>query len=235
VRVKPRSSPLNSLILIGFIVLIISALFILTTKREQGEELVILSGGNFRIMDVNVAGGSTILTNLAMPAISQRDPLQYNSPDEFQTWSPSSCSAASIAAIFSGFGKTARTADILSIMRDEKAISPQLGLYDYSVFEKVARKYGMKSSLNESRNLDAHFNNIVESLRKGTPVLVNVRDATFFPNGHFVVAARLNPDNTITVINPDPARGRPVVQEWTMDSTKTYFSRAMRSVVFVPA
>lgn len=234
-RVKSRSNPLNSLILLGFIVLIGFAAFVVLNQRDKGEELVILSGGNFRIIDANIAGGTIILTNLAMPAISQRDPRQYNTTEEFQTWSPSSCSAASIAAIFSGFGKNIRTTDILTIMRNEKAISAQLGLYDYTVFEKVARQYNMKSSLNESRNLDAHFNSIVETVRKGTPVLVNVRDSVYFPNGHFVVAARLNPNNTLTIINPDPARGFPVIQEWSLDSTKTYFSRVMRSVVFYPA
>ena len=51
-------------------------------------------------------GGSFTKTvaRVNLPAISQRDKSQYANDDEWRTWAPSACSAASIAAVLNGYG-----------------------------------------------------------------------------------------------------------------------------------
>jgi len=223
---------LNKIILVCFIMLVGLVILILLSNHDSPTNRFVTnsSGG---IYNAQMMGASSLSQNTGLLGYSQRDPGQYASTDEYKTWSPSACSAAAIAAIFSNQGKTVRTTDILSIMRDRKAITASSGLFDYSIFSTVASRYNLRADLDESHDLDSHFNRILDYLGKGTPVLINVQDRSFFPNGHFIAAFRLNPDNTVTVTNSDPEPGRPVVQDWPVDALKTYFSRTYRSVVFL--
>ncbi len=223
---------LNKIILVCFILLAGLVILILLSNRDsQGSRYVTSSSGG--VYNAQLLGTSNQGQNTGLLGFSQRDPGQYSNVDEYKTWSPSACSAAAIASIFSNQGKSVRTTDILAIMRDRKAITASSGLFDYSVFNTVASRYNLRADLNESRDLDSHFNRILDYLSKGTPVLINVQDRSFFPNGHFIAAFRLNPDNTVTVTNSDPEPGRPVVQDWPIDALKTYFSRTYRSVAFL--
>lgn len=211
-------------------------------KREGGEDLVIFSGSSNTNVSVQVVGGVSsnnaaikpVARGLAIPAFSQRDRSQYNDDAEFRTWSPSSCSATATAAVLNGYGKSVRTTDILGIMRSNNAISAAAGLLDAGIFNKIATQFDLKALINRDGNVDAHVDNLLNYVKQGTPVMANILDPTFFPGGHYVVLVRLNDDNTIAVVNPDPAVGKTVSQNWPLEAFKTYFGRTHLSVVFLP-
>ena len=168
------------------------------------------------------------------PAIWQRDKTQYINDDEWKTWSPSACSAASLSSVLIGYGHPVRITDVLYQFRLENAIKSSVGLYKYDVFSNVASQYGLKVVYSEDKNLDAHFNSVLDFLRQGDPVILNVLDPVYFPDGHFIVATGLNPDGTVAIMNPDPTGGAQVNQNWTQDSLKLYFSRMKRSAAALP-
>lgn len=191
----------------------------------------------------NVTYPSNLPSNAGIPPLTgqsrtsvgvvwQRDPDQYTNTDEFKLWSPSACSAAASVSMLAAFGQNVKVSDILPIMQSKGGLSPRNGLSDYSTFGIVAQKYGLHAILDESHDLEAHYNSILTQLKANRPVIVNVQDSTYFPSGHFVVAYRLNTDGTVAVMNPDPTPGKTVLQSWSLDGFKLYFSRTMRSVLF---
>ncbi len=162
----------------------------------------------------------------------QRDPGQYANTDDLKLWSPSACSVAATASVLAAFGQNVKVSDILPLMQSKGGLSPRSGLSDYSTFGFVAQRYGLHAILDESHDLEAHYNSILSQLKANRPVIVNVQDSTYFPSGHFVVAYRLNDDGTVAIMNPDPTPGKTVLQSWSPDGFKLYFSRTMRSVLF---
>jgi hypothetical protein len=224
---------LNKLILVGFILLVLIGIFTLLNNQNKNSTPVAFGSGG--IYKAQVLGSSaSVAGSLSLPALSQRDKLQYQDEAEFKTWSASACSATATAAILNSYGKTVRTTDVLAIMREKKSISTAAGLYDYNVFNVIAERYNLKAQVRQGGDIENHFNVLLDYIKNGTPVLMAVQDSTFFPNGHFISAFQLNADDTISVINPDPLPGRPVLQNWSIAALKTYFGRAPTSVVFFP-
>ncbi len=178
--------------------------------------------------------GTQITSISGFPLISQRDKSQYNSEAEWKEWSPSACSAASLVAVLNGFGVPTRITDILWLMQQERAINASKGLFDYGVLSSIPSKFGLRGEYSEDKDLDRHFESILNGLRLGKPVVINVWDAVYFPGGHFVVATHLNPDNTVSIINPDPVPGSSPAQDWPLEGLKLYFSRTTRSSIISP-
>jgi hypothetical protein len=177
---------------------------------------------------------SAVVRKLVFPAVWQRDKAQYASEDEWKTWAGSACSAAALASVLSGYGHPVKISDVLAQFVQQDAIKSTVGLYKYNVFGTVASQYGLKVAYSEDKNLEAHFEQILNYLRQGYPVILNVLDATYFPSGHFIVATGLNPDNTVAIMNPDPTGGSQVNQNWPVDGLKLYFSRMNRSAAILP-
>jgi hypothetical protein len=175
-----------------------------------------------------------VARKLIFPAVWQRDKAQYTSENEWKTWAGSACSAAALASVLSGYGHPVKISDVLAQFEQQNAIKSTVGLYKYNVFGTVARQYGLKVAYSEDKNLEAHFGQVLNYLRQGYPVILNVLDATYFPSGHFIVATGLNPDNTVAIMNPDPTGGNQVNQNWPVDGLKLYFSRMNRSAAILP-
>lgn len=171
---------------------------------------------------------------LVFPAVWQRDKTQYASEDEWKTWAPSACSAAALSSVLTGYGHPVKITDVLTQFEQQNAIKSTVGLYKYNVFSTVAGQYGLKVAYSEDKNLEVHFGQVLNYLKQGYPVILNVLDPTYFPAGHFIVATGLNPDNTVAIMNPDPTGGRPVNQNWPVDDLKLYFSRMNRSAAILP-
>lgn len=177
---------------------------------------------------------SAVIRKLVFPAVWQRDKAQYASEDEWKTWAGSACSAAALTSVLNGYGHPVKISDVLSQFEQQGAIKSTVGLYKYNVFGTVASQYGLKVAYSEDKNLEAHFGRVLDYLRQGYPVILNVLDATYFPSGHFIVATGLNPDNTVAIMNPDPTGGSQVNQNWPVDGLKLYFSRMNRSAAILP-
>jgi hypothetical protein len=171
---------------------------------------------------------------LVFPGVWQRDKSQYATEEQWKTWAASACSAAALSSVLSGYGHPVRITDVLTRFEQQNAIKSTVGLYKYNVFSTVASEYGLKVAYSENKNLDAHFEQVLSYLKQGYPVILNVLDATYFPSGHFIVATGLNPDNTVAVMNPDPAGSNQVNQNWPLDGLKLYFSRMTRSAAILP-
>ncbi len=228
------SGALNWLILLVVVALIGLAGYALLSGR--GKSPVIWDGSGIgSVINAQVVGSNNaaIGQSLSFPAISQRDKGQYLSETEWREWSPSACSAAALTAVLNGYGKGVKISDVLNFMRDQNAISSSRGLYSYGVFSSIATKYGLRAEYSESKDLETHYSKIITALNQGYPVVVNIQDSNYFPNGHFIVAVKNNPDtDTISIINPDPEKGKSVAQEWSRATFKTYFSRALRSAIY---
>src|SRR5439155_3416161 len=59
--------------------------------------------------------------------ISQLDPAQYNSTQEYNVWAYSACSAASMTEVINAYGHHYRVTDILKVESRLGEITPQLG------------------------------------------------------------------------------------------------------------
>lgn len=238
---EPKSlfnGALTWLTLLGFGAVILLALFGVLSGSRKAPSVMIDTSNIGAGFNAQVAGNTTnpsTGTILSFPAISQRDKSQYNSDAEWREWAASACSAAAMTSVLNGFGKQVKVSDVLAMMREQNSISSSGGLYRYGVFSSIGGKYGLKVQYSEDKDVNRHFDKIMAALAQGSPVIVNIQDATFFPNGHFIVAVRSNPDGTVSVLNPDPERGKPVSQEWPRDTLKTYFSRSLRSAIFTAA
>ncbi len=64
----------------------------------------------------------------ALQRISQLDPGQYHSAEEYKTWRDSTCSAAAMTEVINAYGHHYRLADILQVEAGLGEITPALGL-----------------------------------------------------------------------------------------------------------
>ncbi len=241
---RKSNSVLNALIIVGFLALVILfALVVFGSHKEEVSSWVGLGEGgsviDAQIVGVNPAPAPPGLVagtgGGRFPAISQRDKSQYADEAEWRTWAASSCSAAALSSVLNGYGKSVRVTDVLAYLQEQNAIKPNMGLYRYDVFASISAKYGLKAAYSEDKDLEAHFNRILDYLKRGVPVIINVYDPAYFPGGHFIVATGLNPDGTAAIINPDPARDKTVSQNWPLDGLKRYFASRLRSAAITTA
>lgn len=240
---RNESSLFGRLLLVGFICLVIFfALTWLSSRKEDNKQWQGLVSGEGAIFNAQIFGappppGPATATQGQpgkFPAVWQRDKNQYADETEWRTWAASACSAASMASVLNGYGKSVKVTDVLALMQQQNAISPSAGLFKYDVLQTIPAKYGLKVVYSEDKNLDNHFAQVTNYLKQGYPVILNVRDPAYFPNGHFVVATGLNSDGTLAVMNPDPASGKTVNQNWPLDGAKLYFGRSLRSAAILP-
>lgn len=240
----------NKLLIVGAIVLAFFVIlnFLLAPKKDQDIWVSTANASGHSMAKVEVIGTtaadtlepttvpatSAMTGKLVFPAVWQRDKTQYASESEWKTWAGSACSAAALSSVLTGYGHPVKITDVLNQFEQQNAIKSSVGLYKYNVFSTVASEYGLKVAYSEDKNLDAHFGRVLDYLKQGYPVILNVLDPTYFPGGHFIVATGLNPDNTVAIMNPDPTGGKQVNQSWTQDSLKLYFSRMTRSAAILP-
>ena len=71
--------------------------------------------------------------------LSQLDPTQYVSNQQFSTWAYSACSTASLTEVLDAYGRHFRIADVLKVEAGVGAITPQLGLLDEAGIQKQQR------------------------------------------------------------------------------------------------
>ena len=198
--------------------------------------------------------------------ISQQDRAQYVSDDEYSDSKDSACSMAAAAMVLAGYGKTARITDLAYWMRTHGAPTTDgLTMKTFPVFATaLPTAFGMRGFARTDGNLDKHFAYIADYIRKGTPVMADVYDTTWFPGGHWVVLTEIVPkadlrrrsdlprvdqaggvdfsdglwdDGAVVVLNPDPGRRNrlPVTQIWPVSRFRQFFNRVHLSVVYLPS
>jgi predicted double-glycine peptidase len=113
----------------------------------------------------------------------------YDTPQQFQAWGGSACSAAVLGEILTSYGVQEAT---IGHMIDELGsdISVQYGLETYDGFARVAAKHGFRADIYVNQHLTyAQMLYLTNTL--GIPVIVNVRATTgyyhYLSGGHFLV------------------------------------------------
>jgi len=114
--------------------------------------------------------------------ISQLDPAQYNSSNEYNTWAYSACSAASMTEVFNAYGHHYRITDILNVEAQIGEITPSLGLLRPEGIEHTAAQFSFKTTWGNAWSLDQ----VIASANHGNPVIVSFPPDRY-DGGHLLV------------------------------------------------
>ncbi len=114
--------------------------------------------------------------------ISQLDPSQYSSTQEYNTWAYSACSTAAMTEVINAYGHHYRITDILKVEAGIGAITPQLGLLEDAGVANTASHFGFTAIWGHQFSL----NQIIAMANKGRPVIVSWPPDRY-PDGHLVV------------------------------------------------
>ena len=118
----------------------------------------------------------------ALIRISQLDPAQYSSTQEYNTWAYSACSAAAMTEVINAYGHHYRITDILKVESQLGEITPQLGLLEDVGVQRTVAQFGFKTSWGYKLSLDQ----VVDTANSGRPVIVSFPPSRY-PDGHIVV------------------------------------------------
>jgi len=114
--------------------------------------------------------------------ISQLDPAQYSSTQQYNLWAYSACSTAAMTVVINAYGHHYRITDILKVESQLGDITPALGLLRDSGIAHTVAKFGFNTDWGYKRTLDQ----IIAIANSGKPVIVD-----FPPNkyagGHLLV------------------------------------------------
>jgi len=105
----------------------------------------------------------------ALQRINQLDLAQYSSPQDYNTWAYSACSAAAMTEVFNAYGRHYRIADVLKVEASIKEITPALGLVEDLGIQRTATLFGFNTSWGHSLSLDQ----VIAIANKGEPVIVS--------------------------------------------------------------
>lgn len=121
--------------------------------------------------------------------VSQLDPQQYNSTQEYNTWAYSACSAAAMTEVINSYqkanntGKQYRITDILIAETSVHAITPDLGLLEPLGIDRTVSRFGFQTSwLNKPSIQD-----LVRIGNSGRPIIISFPPDRW-SGGHLLVA-----------------------------------------------
>lgn len=114
--------------------------------------------------------------------ISQLDPAQYSSTNEYTIWAYSACSAASMTEVFNAYGNSLRITDVLQVEYRIGEITPSQGLLRPDGIANTAAQFGFKTNWGNSWSLDA----VIATANEGNPVIVSFPPDRY-PQGHILV------------------------------------------------
>lgn len=114
--------------------------------------------------------------------LSQLDPAQYDSHQEFTTWAYSACSTASLTEVLDAYGRHFRIADVLKVEAGIGEITPSLGLLEEVGIQRTAAQLGFKTTWGHNLSLDQ----IINIANQGRPVIVSFPPDRY-DGGHLLV------------------------------------------------
>lgn len=132
----------------------------------------------------------TYAASKALIRLSQLDPGQYNSTQEYSTWAYSACSAAAMTEVINSYGNHYRVTDILKVESQIGEITPQLGLVEESGIAHTVAHFGFKTAWGHNLSLD----NIIDIANHGRPVIVGWPPDRY-AGGHLLVVIGGNSSN----------------------------------------
>lgn len=114
--------------------------------------------------------------------LSQLDPAQYSSNQEFTTWAYSACSTTAMTEVFNAYGHHYRVTDVLKVEAQIGEITPQLGLLEDIGIQRTAAQFGFKTTWGHNLSLDQ----IIDIANHGRPVIVSFPPDRY-AGGHLLV------------------------------------------------
>src|SRR5947209_4797418 len=118
----------------------------------------------------------------ALKRISQVDPGQYASRQDYNIWWNSTCSAASMTEVINAYGHNYRLADILKVEAGLGEITPALGLMERRGIDRTLAQFGFTTTWLTSATLDK----VINVANHGRPVIVDFPPSRW-PGGHILV------------------------------------------------
>ena len=125
---------------------------------------------------------SNLQASQSLVRLSQLDPAQYNSTQEFQLWAYSACSTASMTEVFNSYGRHYRITDVLKVEAQIGEITPQLGLLEDVGIQRTSALFGFKTTWGHNLSLDQ----IINTGNHGKPVIVSFPPDRY-AGGHLLV------------------------------------------------
>lgn len=114
--------------------------------------------------------------------LSQLDPAQYNSTQEYSSWAYSACSTAAMTEVMNAYGRNYRITDVLQVEARIKEITPAQGLLEDIGIQRTAAQFGFKTTWGH----DLSLNQILDIANHGTPVIVSFPPDRY-AGGHLLV------------------------------------------------
>lgn len=121
--------------------------------------------------------------------ISQLDPSQYNSTQDYNIWAYSACSTASMTEVMNAYGNHYRIADVLKVEAQIGAITPNDGLLDGSGIQATVAHFGFSTTYMHNETLA----DVIRVANAGTPVIVGFPPDRY-AGGHLLVVTGGNAD-----------------------------------------
>ena len=141
---------------------------------------------NLLLFNLNTPAKTTQPSNFQatqnLVRLSQLDPAQYNSTQEFQLWAYSACSTASMTEVFNSYGHHYRITDVLKVEAQIGEITPQLGILEDVGIQRTAARFGFKTMWGHNLSLDQ----IITIANNGKPVIVSFPPDRY-AGGHLLV------------------------------------------------
>lgn len=114
--------------------------------------------------------------------LSQLDPVQYSTSQEFTLWAYSACSAAAMTEVINAYHHTYKIRDILEVESAIHEITPDQGLLEEIGIQRTGARFGFKTTWGHNLTLDQ----VIAAANSGTPVIVSFPPARY-PGGHILV------------------------------------------------
>lgn len=118
----------------------------------------------------------------SLTRLSQLDPQQYSSTEEYNTWASSACSAAAMTEVLNAYGLHLRIQDVLQVESSLKYITPLDGLTQEVGIAETVKRFGFQTTWGDHWTLDQ----ILSNANEGSPVIVSWPPSRY-QGGHLVV------------------------------------------------
>ena len=177
----------RTLVSLGLLLMMMLTLFVQSgladgVLRKLSNSINLLSD-TFQASDLSTAAHvGQLNASQQLVRVSQLDPAQYSSSEEYNTWAYSACSAAAMTEVFNAYGHQYRVTDILKVEAQIGEISPALGLLRPEGVEHTAAQFGFKTTWGNAWTLDQ----VIETANRGNPVIVSFPPDRY-DGGHILV------------------------------------------------
>src|SRR6266487_3384089 len=179
-RRKGEPVPL-SVIIIGLVSIFVLGIYTLNLVLPH-QALISLLLFNLKTPPKSTHQSPNFQASQSLVRISQLDPAQYNSTQEFNLWAYSACSTASMTEVFNSYGRHYRITDVLKVEAQIGEITPQLGILEDVGIQRTAARFGFKTMWGHNLSLDQ----IITIANYGKPVIVSFPPDRY-AGGHLLV------------------------------------------------